>query len=154
MSEFYHHGVKGQKWGVRRYQNKDGTLTSAGRKREDEKNKNPSFISTTARFGKNLIKNPRDSVNLAAKLSKAVWNNPAGAMTYSAKNLPTLALSRNSEFTKVLNSHMDSINNDMSKISIGVDFFAKHANDTVDDILKDGNNAMVALLLMTTRGNR
>ena len=72
MSEFYHHGIKGQKWGVRRYQNKDGTLTSAGRKREDEKNKNPSFISTTARFGKNLIKNPRDSVNLAAKLSKAV----------------------------------------------------------------------------------
>ncbi len=28
-----HHGIKGQKWGVRRYQNKDGTLTSAGRKR-------------------------------------------------------------------------------------------------------------------------
>lgn len=28
-----HHGVKGQRWGVRRYQNKDGTLTAAGRKR-------------------------------------------------------------------------------------------------------------------------
>ena len=28
-----HHGVKGQKWGVRRYQNKDGTLTDAGKKR-------------------------------------------------------------------------------------------------------------------------
>lgn len=28
-----HHGVKGQKWGVRRYQNKDGSLTPAGRKR-------------------------------------------------------------------------------------------------------------------------
>lgn len=27
-----HHGVKGQKWGVRRYQNKDGTLTSEGKK--------------------------------------------------------------------------------------------------------------------------
>ena len=31
--ELYHHGVKGMKWGVRRYQNKDGTLTSAGKKR-------------------------------------------------------------------------------------------------------------------------
>lgn len=28
-----HHGIKGQKWGVRRYQNKDGSLTSAGKER-------------------------------------------------------------------------------------------------------------------------
>lgn len=33
MNELYHYGVKGQKWGVRRYQNKDGSLTSAGKKR-------------------------------------------------------------------------------------------------------------------------
>lgn len=31
--ELYHHGIKGQKWGVRRYQNSDGTLTDEGRKR-------------------------------------------------------------------------------------------------------------------------
>lgn len=31
--ELYHWGIKGQKWGVRRYQNPDGTLTAAGRKR-------------------------------------------------------------------------------------------------------------------------
>ena len=28
-----HHGIKGQKWGERRYQNPDGTLTEEGRKR-------------------------------------------------------------------------------------------------------------------------
>ena len=28
-----HHGIKGMKWGVRRYQNEDGTLTAAGKKR-------------------------------------------------------------------------------------------------------------------------
>lgn len=35
-NEFYHHGVKGMKWGVRRYQNKDGSLTSAGKKRASQ----------------------------------------------------------------------------------------------------------------------
>ena len=30
--ELMHHGVKGMKWGVRRYQNKDGSLTSKGKK--------------------------------------------------------------------------------------------------------------------------
>lgn len=29
----YHHGVQGQKWGVRRYQNPDGTMTEEGKKR-------------------------------------------------------------------------------------------------------------------------
>lgn len=31
-----HHGTKGMKWGVRRYQNKDGTLTPAGKKRYND----------------------------------------------------------------------------------------------------------------------
>ena len=31
--ELYHHGITGMKWGVRRYQNKDGSLTSAGKRR-------------------------------------------------------------------------------------------------------------------------
>ena len=35
-SELYHWGIKGMKWGVRRYQNKDGTLTPAGKKRYTE----------------------------------------------------------------------------------------------------------------------
>ena len=33
MEELYHHGIKGQKWGVRRYQYADGSVTPAGAKR-------------------------------------------------------------------------------------------------------------------------
>lgn len=32
-----HHGVKGQKWGVRRYQNPNGTLTETGKKRQEKR---------------------------------------------------------------------------------------------------------------------
>lgn len=37
--ELYHHGIKGQKWGRRRYQNADGSLTAEGKTRYGTKEK-------------------------------------------------------------------------------------------------------------------
>lgn len=56
--EFYdalylaHHGVKGQKWGVRRYQNEDGSLTPEGKRREDSNDSKPkNRLKTVAKVG-------------------------------------------------------------------------------------------------------
>ena len=37
VNELTHHGIFGQKWGVRRFQNRDGTLTPKGEARRDKK---------------------------------------------------------------------------------------------------------------------
>lgn len=48
--ELYHHGIKGQKWGVRRYQNKDGSLTPAGRKRQAKQEYNTERKAAKAKY--------------------------------------------------------------------------------------------------------
>lgn len=57
QSELYHWGIKGMKWGVRRFQNKDGSLTLAGRRRyaDDEASKK---AVTTAK--ENLTKSKKE----------------------------------------------------------------------------------------------
>ena len=36
LNDLYHHGIPGMRWGVRRFQNEDGTLTPAGKARVDK----------------------------------------------------------------------------------------------------------------------
>ena len=57
MDEYFaHHGIKGQKWGVRRYTYADGTLTPAGRKR---------YNNDSSRFNKLMSTNVKYLINSA-----------------------------------------------------------------------------------------
>lgn len=66
--ELYHYGIKGQKWGVRRYQNEDGTYTSEGLERRRDTGIKGKFQqnSNIRTLGKLAYKNDR----LAAKQAK------------------------------------------------------------------------------------
>lgn len=58
-----HHGVKGQKWGVRRYQNKDGTLTPEGKQRALERRnvyRNKPYTDDVNDIVRTLSKKERD----------------------------------------------------------------------------------------------
>lgn len=62
--ELYHHGVLGQKWGVRRYQNKDGSLTAAGKakiKKTEKKAVNKAYKEYRKNGGHYLFKSVRVS---------------------------------------------------------------------------------------------
>lgn len=63
--ELYHHGIKGQKWGVRRYQNADGSLTAAGQKRYDISEQRKAYKQSKVDLHRAIAYGDRKRINKA-----------------------------------------------------------------------------------------
>lgn len=68
--ELYHHGIKGQKWGVRRFQNPDGTRTEAGKERYNKGSER--FDAFKKKVGKAVNTTSKTITRAAKAATKAV----------------------------------------------------------------------------------
>lgn len=172
-NELYHHGVKGMKWGVRKDRGKyrsgrpvmvdyspevakkfarkgpkSGPVDSAvGR----ISNSNVKMYDVQRRITKAAISDMQATVKASKEYKSAALHDYPATVRYS-KNLPALVMNKekSSRWATTLSNYMDSINDDIGKVTISKDFFTKHQNDTVDDIINDGPNAMVAYMALNT----
>ena len=110
-----HHGIKGQKWGERRYQNPDGTLTEEGRKRYSS--------YTPYKIQRSLNKIDES----AAKAEARIYNAEKKAGKYSVKGIKYANKHGESEkTTKKLTKLDKKIKKQEEKISDLNDLISKH----------------------------
>ena len=107
MAEYYgihydsvieHHGIKGQKWGVRRYQNPDGTLTPLGRKKLGRLERRVTKLGNT-------VKQSRSRYMTLAKKKK---NGTATSKELREYDQLSSALRKSSKKLRRVSSELDS----------------------------------------------
>lgn len=121
--ELYHHGIKGQKWGVRRFQNKDGSLTKAGLKRYSDE-------YTTNHKNDIRIKSGTDVQHISSKKQNGLIN----------KNLYT-------SYTKDDNAAYEAYLPSLYKASGHVGKFYKYNYKAVSDLVSPSQEDRVNLFV-------
>lgn len=69
--ELYHHGIIGQKWGVRRFQNSNGSLTAEGRQRYSKSGLTQQETNTVLNEAGNIARNSSNASKSMTKIKKS-----------------------------------------------------------------------------------
>lgn len=126
--ELYHHGIKGMKWGVRRYQNPDGTLTEAGKKRSE-------------REARKAVKKDREWANKNRSLLSDEELNARINRLQREKQLRELTASEINPGRNAAKKILDKYSNTFMQA-----FVQKVANQTADAVLGNGADASAKAL--------
>lgn len=118
-NELYHYGILGMKWGVRRFQNPDGTLTPAGRKRLTRLSKKrdkavKAYDKTNAKLGGKIAglqseiasKRLKSQSWLVSNKKAAKLREQADELESDLRNLEYKVLAKENDI-KVVNSKMN-----------------------------------------------